>query len=507
MRFATGALVAVTLAGCAAGNTTPATGDARPQPPMESGTPTPVPPPGDGGVDAGDGDVTMDPCFGVTCPAGRVCNEGVCELDGTCVGISCMSTEICVPGRGCIPLAVDEDGDGATVGGGDCDDRDPNVRPMAPERCNAIDDDCDGDADEGDPGGGAMCNTGMSGPCGPGVQRCTRGEVTCVAAMPPGTERCNGEDDDCDGMTDEGNPGGGGTCATGMQGACGMGEQRCQGGTVSCVQTTMARTETCDGRDDDCDGATDEDDPGGGGMCSTGMAGRCAEGVSHCRGGAIACEQLRMPEAETCNREDDDCDGATDEDIDVHVIETTFATLAGHHDGCTGFGSRVDACASAIHRLCAAESTCAPTAGVGPFDTGSGRPSVACISGASMHVSFADLSGAQPPCDGDGVAHLDVCWSAAHRLCQMRGHRSGYGPIEHSGGEADIVCVGIGEIVEVPFSTLGGFHPGCDESVAVSLACNTAIHRFCAGRMGGRGSGYGAIEHSAGMAYVVCVGG
>lgn len=45
-------------------------------------------------------------------------------------------------------MVVDADGDGVNDGP-DCDDADPNVLPSATEACNGVDDDCDGDVDEG----------------------------------------------------------------------------------------------------------------------------------------------------------------------------------------------------------------------------------------------------------------------------------------------------------------------------------------------------------------------
>lgn len=53
-------------------------------------------------------------------------------------------------------------------------------------------------------GAGGECDTGMSGVCAYGTQQCRSGALTCVGARGPGTETCNGLDDNCDGMTDEG---------------------------------------------------------------------------------------------------------------------------------------------------------------------------------------------------------------------------------------------------------------------------------------------------------------
>ena len=71
-------------------------------------------------------------------------------------------------------------------------------------------------------------------------------------------------------------------------------------------------TELCNGQDDDCDGVTDNGDPGSGGACQTGLVGVCAAGIEHCVSGGLACEQQVQSSTEVCNALDDDCDGATD---------------------------------------------------------------------------------------------------------------------------------------------------------------------------------------------------
>ena len=79
--------------------------------------------------------------------------------------------------------------------------------PASPavETCNAVDDDCDGMVDEGDPGGGATCGSSV-GECTMGVEACVGGAIVCMGSTEPTTELCNGLDDDCDGTVDQGNP-------------------------------------------------------------------------------------------------------------------------------------------------------------------------------------------------------------------------------------------------------------------------------------------------------------
>ncbi|MBL8682828.1 MAG: hypothetical protein JNK05_26925 [Myxococcales bacterium] len=88
---------------------------------------------------------------------------------------------------------------------------------------NGVDDNCNGQVDEG-----CLCTQGSMRACFPGasdrrgVGRCRDGMMTCtelglwsdcVGAVSPTEEVCNGQDDDCDGMVDEGLEG----CASSLQ--------------------------------------------------------------------------------------------------------------------------------------------------------------------------------------------------------------------------------------------------------------------------------------------------
>jgi formylglycine-generating enzyme required for sulfatase activity len=237
-------------------------------------------------VDPGDGTRQCRPSGGAECP----CLPEFQDIGMPCARVNGAGT--CTGTRTC-----------AT----ECSAREPAV-----ESCNGIDDDCAGGTDEGDPGGGTGCDTGLQGACAAGTTACLGGVVTCVQDVQPSMETCNGVDDDCNGAVDNGNPGSGIACSTGLPGACAAGTTACLGGGVACLQDVQPSVETCNGADDDCNGVVDNGDPGGGVACYTGLPGACAAGATTCQGGSVACLQAVQPSVEACNDVDDDCNGATD---------------------------------------------------------------------------------------------------------------------------------------------------------------------------------------------------
>ncbi len=191
----------------------------------------------------------------------------------------------------------------------DLTDADPSDAciPSGVEVCDGIDNDCNGMIDDGDLGGvGATCSSDV-GECESGVTECVEGQIICNGVL-PALEICDTLDNDCDGVPDNGNPGGGAFCGTDV-GECVSGITTCVDGDVICVGNYDGADEECNGLDDDCDNEYDEDIPNGGPCGPSTETGPCEFGVLQCVGGQMQCVGAVYPSLEQCDAVDHDCDG------------------------------------------------------------------------------------------------------------------------------------------------------------------------------------------------------
>ncbi len=241
---------------------------------------------------------------------------------------------------------VDADGDGYPAED-DCDDTDPATNPGAAEVCDGVDNDCDDaiDEDVGDTWYADADGDGYGDPASP-VEACDTppGYVPSATdcddadpdAYPSAAERCNGEDDDCDGDVDEDvletwyadadddGYGDAGSPFTDCDPPAGY-----VADATDCDDTSAAAlpggTEVCDERDNDCDGDVDEDvtttffqdadGDGWGNTAATTEACSPDDGYSRLGGDCDDAETGINPSAtEVCDSLDNDCDGDVDED-------------------------------------------------------------------------------------------------------------------------------------------------------------------------------------------------
>ena len=247
-------------------------------------------------------------------------------------------------GDGCTACTdADSDGFFAQDGCGtpvDCDDTNNTVRPFAEEICDGADNNCEGTTDEGfdfdsDPDHCGGCGIVCAGTCTAGV--CSDGDGDGIEppedcddtnpnVFPGAVEICDGIDNNCDGVIDEGNPGGNVACTTNLPGECASGITACQLGAIVCESTHPPTDEICDGLDNNCDGTTDE-----GNVCAPVCGNGAVDAGEACDDGG---------ESATCN---DDCTAAVCGDGKINATANEACDDGGESATCNA-NCTVSAC-------------------------------------------------------------------------------------------------------------------------------------------------------------------
>ncbi len=265
----------------------------------------------------------------------------------------------------------------------------------ADETCNGIDDDCDGTVDDS-----LVNQTCGVGACAATVPACVAGVVPACVAGSASPESCNAIDDDCDGAVDNGLlPQ---TCGVG---ACAVTVPGCVGGVVPGCAPGSGSAEVCNGIDDDCDGTVD--DGFANITCGTGA---CVNTVPGCTGGSVPTCVPRPPSTETCNGVDDDCDGV----VDNRIAPTRCGVGACARVATCTAGATSCAAGSPQRELCNnIDDDCN-----GLVDDG--IPGVTCGFGACRRTFVSGCSAGVPVTCGPPTTVTEVCADGVDNNCDGR---------------------------------------------------------------------------------------
>ena len=275
------------------------------------------------------------------------------------------------------------------------------------EICNGVDDNCNGLIDEG-----------VSNMCPRSNDPKDPDNLLGTAAKHCAIETCNCIDDNCNGLVDEGLP----------TNAC--------GGPCGCA----VPPEICDGLDNNCNGVIDEGFLVGA-SCTNGQLGACRRGgLLECTTdgkGTVCSAPTVQPSPEICNNIDDDCNGKTDDGVLPGVGEKCGAALGVCMAGVT-------ACVNG-HLVCEQMSMPMPEVCNGLDDNCDGI------------VDNGTFPGVGDPCLCDGLtqAQVDsggVC-KAGHKVC---------------GGTRGIICEGC---VLPRAEQCNGLDNNCDGKIDLQAPC------------------------------------
>jgi hypothetical protein len=275
-------------------------------------------------------------CIGEVTPLPEICDG----IDNNCDGIKDEGCDVDGDGycRCSLNIVIDSDlseaclktdtSDVNTIADTcDCDDTEGAnaINPDANEICDGIDNNCNNTIeDEKLLVGPPVDNLKLGSVCEDMTKKCIIGnwqnDYVGNINYQYVEKKCDGLDNDCDGIIDEGC-----ICINGSTQNFGPEEGECLQGTKTCVDGDWVITtpevasipEDCNGKDDDCDGTVDNNLPN---ILVDNQLGVCAGNFKKCFTGGWDNDYANIPGNEypdeiSCDGKDNNCNGTVDEDF------------------------------------------------------------------------------------------------------------------------------------------------------------------------------------------------
>jgi len=202
---------------------------------------------------------------------------------------------------------TDIDGDGFIED--DCAANFKNINPGEVEICDGIDNNCNGNIDEGIED---IIVGSDIGECQKGIISCIKGEMKSVQEeIKPIDEICDGKDNNCNNEIDENID----DVITGTDiGECKKGLTRCVNHEMVVIEEEIKPIdEICDGKDNNCNTLIDD---GISDIYTGSDIGECQKGIKRCiESELVTIREEIKPKPETCNNLDDNCNTEIDENL------------------------------------------------------------------------------------------------------------------------------------------------------------------------------------------------